>query len=746
MPQSEVVVSLSSFVKELALAWQKLSIYQSGHPERQQALDRAHAVLAGLVAPTGSLALGVSRESLLGPDEKLKSLPAKRLAAALYLLEVAVLRFEEGVERDELEHLLGFLPRGEIRASGRSLGTELQDVGVRHIVVEAVDFTGLLATDTLDGPGLTDGEDSLWDRILQRLLGEGRLTIEDSSLVEAGPGPFGQIQAAVDQVLERYGVNDGEIPSSEADSKTVEMVEMLEGIVGQTAGEALAEAGDDVEDDTDDEGGRLSTARHVGELLSAMPDGMRQGILDAAVRELVGREDAAPGLRSLGSAVSAAKMVGSLRRLRADEVVFDPRVVSVVDSLVIEASPERLGSGQRPDPDALAAELRSVFSDEDVDRAPLSGALDDRVFVELRRHVPVHAMFSDLSPYLETITDQHLQVDLSMMLIDLLQRPFLDDAQISSVISRQQETFKAMLASGRFGPATRIVEGLREMTSSGEQIKPVREAAERCLEGLREPNTLSGIVDVLGEVKKSDIGQVHQLIDLLGPTSIHQLLCVLGEESELSRRRHIFDLLASLGPSVVPASVALLDDSRWYMIRNILSLLRRVGEGLTLEVLQKTLSHEDSRVRIEAVKCLPELGAQITPALVEQVIGDDDLRVFEMALGVFGSARIGAATAPLVAFLQRPDPIGRLRRVRIRALQTLGEIGDAGVLQEIAPFFRSWFALVSTEERRAAFRSLELYQEADRSGWIKKGRLSPDATVREICRDLENGKPLGTGR
>jgi len=38
MLQSEVVVSLTSFVKELGLAWQKLAIYQPGHPERQQAL------------------------------------------------------------------------------------------------------------------------------------------------------------------------------------------------------------------------------------------------------------------------------------------------------------------------------------------------------------------------------------------------------------------------------------------------------------------------------------------------------------------------------------------------------------------------------------------------------------------------------------------------------------------------------------------------------------------------------------
>ncbi len=66
MPDIELVVSMTSFAAELALAWQKLSMYQEGHPERRQAIDRAHAVLTGLVAPTGSLALGVVRDSLIG--------------------------------------------------------------------------------------------------------------------------------------------------------------------------------------------------------------------------------------------------------------------------------------------------------------------------------------------------------------------------------------------------------------------------------------------------------------------------------------------------------------------------------------------------------------------------------------------------------------------------------------------------------------------------------------------------------
>ncbi len=739
MLKSEVVVSLTSFVTELAMAWQRLAMYQPGHPERKQALDRAHAVLAGLVAPTGSLALGVGRQALIGPDERLTSAPAARLAAALYVLEVAVLRFEEGVDCDELEHLLNLLPRSEAHSEGRDLRLELQQRDVRHIQVEAVDFSGLVATDSLEDEGIeAERDSSLWDRILQRLLNDQRFNVDPENCAAGGGSSFGQVQAVVGQVLESYGISGEDVGSLVQGSSALEVVETLSVVVGGAAAEEMIEA--------EDEGSRRSAARQVTELIGAMPKGMQHGILDAAVRELVVRNEAAPGLSSLGSAVSAAQMVGSLRRLRSDKVGFAPRVVAAVESLVAEGVKEIDRPNQLRDPDDLARQLRAVFSDEDIDRAPLAGDLDDRIFLELRRHVPVHAMFTDLSPYMDSITDQRLDVDLSMTLIDLLQRPFLDEKQIGWVIERQQEAFKVMLAGGRFVAATRIVEYLREQANSKEQIKPVREAAERCLAGLREPQTLSGIVDVLGEVKSSEIGLVHNLIELLGPTAIHQLLCVLGEESELSRRRHIFDLLISLGPAVVPASIGLLEDQRWYMIRNILSLLRQVGEGLTLEVLQKALAHEDSRVRIEAVKCMPELGTDMTPALVEQVLADEDPKVSEMAIGVFGSARISAAVQPLVDLLNKPDRMGRQRKLRLRALQALGEFGDAKILTQIAPFFRSWFAPVSVEERHAAYQSLSLYSEADRRPWLKKGRLSLDPVIREICRSLIGAEsPEGGG-
>ena len=56
---------------------------------------------------------------------------------------------------------------------------------------------------------------------------------------------------------------------------------------------------------------------------------------------------------------------------------------------------------------------------------------------------------------------------------------------------------------------------------------------------------------------------------------------------------------------------------------------------------------------------------------------------------------------------------------------------------QISQFFRSWFAVVTNEERHAAFETLRYYPEEARRPWLKKGRRAPDAKVREICRRLE---------
>lgn len=727
MAEDAPTVSLTSFVGELALAWQKLAIYQEGHPARDHAVGRAHSVLVRLIAPAGTLSLGVSQGGLLGPEEKLTSGAASRLAAALYLREVAVIRFEEGVEAAELEQLLELLPHRGVYQKDRLLADDLADCGVSHVIVETVDFTGLVATDSLDSAE-EERPESLWDRIIQRLLNDQRLAAVRAIRQEPGEGSLAKLLALINAVMERYGAEREEVPRPGATLERDEIMSALAGLIGRAIGDQTTE-------DADPEA-RRSTARHVTELLAALPEGLGEGALDSAMRKLVTNEGTAPGLLSLASAVSAAQMVGSLRRLRIDKISFSPALVSLLESLIAGAEPKAFGRELSREPESRARELRRIFADEDVDRVGPAAGFDERLFLDLRHHVPIHSRFADLDPYLDTLTRERETVLLSVTLANLLSQSVFGEGQVGWIVRQQEETFRSMLADGRLLTAARTVEAVVDLAANAPE-ESVREAAERCLEAFRQGETLATIVDSIGEMPVSSIPSFHRLIGLLGESAIRQLFLVLGDETDMSRRRRIFDLLASLGSAVAPAAVSLLDDPRWYMTRNILSLLRQVGATIDLKVFLKGIGHDDARVRHEAVKCIPELERNISPGLVERILEDPDPKVAEAAVGIFGRARIATASEPLVSLLQRPDPLGRHKKLRLKALTALGELGDPQVLPQIGRFFRSWFAVVSNEERHAAFESLRYYPEAARRPWLRKGRRALDATVRQICRQME---------
>jgi HEAT repeat protein len=712
----------------LVLAWQKLALYQEGHPARERAVERAHAVLVRLIAPTGNLALGVSRDALIGPEEKLSSAPASRLAAALYQREVALIRFQEGIEPEELEHLLCLLPRGVSIRNREPLATELAARGVRHVLVESVDFSDLVATDSLEDTGTVPREDSLWDRILQRLLADQRFSAGVPVEPDATSASAGQVIALINALLENRGATKGTRAVPGASVTSTEVLAALASLVGGTAREQVLEASDPEE--------QRSVVRHFAELLGVLPAELQQTALDAALREFATVDELAPAFLSFSGAVSAAQMIGSLRRLRSEGTPLSPRVLSLLQSLALEATPARLEEEPSEQPELLAQALQRVFGEGEMDEEELSAGVDERLSLELQLHTPIHARFADLDPYLETLTEPRLSIALATTLLDLLQRPVFDAEHTVWIVGRLQRVFRELLADGRFVTAVRIVESLRRAATAPGQPRSLREAAQRCLESLSELDSLSGLGDAFRAAGPPAVRSMRQLIKLLGPEALERLLIALGEEADLSKRRHIFDLLVALGPMVVPAALALIADSRWYVRRNMLSLLREVGQGLAPDVLRPALEHPEPRVRLEAVKCLPLATAEIPDDLVRKVIHDADARVAEAAVSTLGSARVAAASEPLVELLSHPDPFALQTQLRIRALQALGEIGDPSVLPRIGKCFRSWFAVVSTEEVHAAYETLRLYPEPARRRWVAKGRRAPDATVRQICRRL----------
>lgn len=125
---------------------------------------------------------------------------------------------------------------------------------------------------------------------------------------------------------------------------------------------------------------------------------------------------------------------------------------------------------------------------------------------------------------------------------------------------------------------------------------------------------------------------LRSLATRMGPEAIDPLLDVLTESDSRAVRRKVFDVLTTLGPAVSDRAVARLDDGRWYVVRNMLALLQRVGAvPRDFDPVQYTW-YEDRRVRREALALAMRDEGPREWALA-QALSDEDERLVRMALG-----------------------------------------------------------------------------------------------------------------
>jgi len=109
-----------------------------------------------------------------------------------------------------------------------------------------------------------------------------------------------------------------------------------------------------------------------------------------------------------------------------------------------------------------------------------------------------------------------------------------------------------------------------------------------------------------------DLSAAQMLLPMLELRSLPVLLEVLELSGDRRIRRLVFDRLVQMGPDIGPLVLARMDDAPWYMLRNLLALLREVqtttpggmGGKLPHGKMSELMNHPHVKVRQEALRLL----------------------------------------------------------------------------------------------------------------------------------------------
>ena len=746
--------TLFEVVSALVTAWRNLSVYPEGHPARSSALATAHARLRATLATASPLVFGIAHDSLLSGGKKLETLHVRPFARALYRRNGGLLRFEEDLEPAELERFLTLLGDTSPSRDRALTGEELEAAGITHIQVSAIDYSALATTTDISETPHEEG--SLWEGLLQNLL-EGQSVSQGgasvprerysaetiASLFRGGAGAGGPAGGGPGG---GGGGAGGPGPGRDASPGGATGVAGGPGRptgarLGMAAAHTLASlVGSRLAGADRDERERL--APQIIQLLRALPGEVRDPVLTAAMRVLATDEGAGEQLARLAGALPPADVLRGLRRLAREQGRLSSHALRMAPALADTHEEEGAAPGgaaaapaAAPLPADLAA-MAALFRDEDVDRY---NPEDHRALLAQKPTVDLTAIAVEvaadpdaLGP--DTESDDAIERRLVTTLFDMT--AVAPDIVRPLILGRLREIYLRALQLTHFAQAIGIVRAVRELAADPGQAERTA-ALDEFLGSLGDAPTLAALVVASRQPGGPPFVQVQTLVLALGGSAARGLLEALAAEPDRGRRLRLIELAASLGPAIVPQTRRLLADPRWYVVRNMVLLLRRVQDRSAMSEILRCADHPDLRVRLEAIRALFAFDSKVPRDLLARTIHHPDPRLAEAAVLLTGQHGITQASDLLVGILLRWDFLGRRRSLRLKALRALADLGDPAVLPRLARFFREWpFPLVALEERRAAYRLLASYDASTRAPLVAQGARSRDALIRDICRGL----------
>ena len=713
------------FVRSLALTWKNLISYPPGHPALVNSLSQVHRRLSELRGPAGDVTLGIATDGLIYGSTKIDAAAAQKFAQALHTRGVAVIRLSSATTPADVEMFLRVLAAGAPADQKRRIWEDLTAAGVVNIHLEPVNYAALHLSEEIEKREEEKRFPSLWEEILRALLANQRFSerLEKGRRIETTE----ELAQLIAETL------DAEAPPAEFDPDATfgirlaaaqhddnPFLDLLTTTIGNQIRESIGLK-------------RQNSLEQAIQLIRSLPVRLRKAVLRAVVEALAASDRAPALLRDLTAELPPDEVLDALRYL-ATMGKLSSQGMSLLESLAMVQSSAR-GAAQSP---AVVSELVSLFAEDDVDR--FNPEEHQAVLKTVAVYIPVvppEAMSSllQLGDRADTVAESGVTRQLSEVLTDLLEDS--RDKRPDGVLRRMESLFHIHVSRGDFGDALRLLDQLKRI-GERDKSEDVRKAVSDGLARLAGGTTVKELVGSIHQAAPEKAKEIQQLLAALGASARRNLLIALAEEPNRSRRRRLFDFIAALGPVIVPEVTSLLGDDRWYVVRNMILLLRAVQDRSSLPEIRKLARHEDLRVKIEAIKTLFTFDANVPRNLVDELFTERDPKLAQTAVTLVGQYGLKEGVGPLLRILEGSDILGANRMLRIRALRALGDIGEAQALASLDRFFTaSLWPWPSKEERLAAWESLAKYPQEARGPFVERGLQSSDPQIRQLCARLQ---------
>lgn len=201
-----------------------------------------------------------------------------------------------------------------------------------------------------------------------------------------------------------------------------------------------------------------------------------------------------------------------------------------------------------------------------------------------------------------------------------------DDQQtLVETIGICEKVLDEMLNAGAFAAAADFIHWLRTMQEERRETKPA--FAARLAEFFQHAGDfrrMERLTEIINQQQMVDTGALEMYLEALGWESFAHIIGMLGKLVSKSARLMVCEYLARHGKNNLAIIGGALRDKHWYVARNAVMILGRIGGDRALGYLSGTVTHPDKRVRAETIRALTAIRTEAAVEMLCRFLNDPD--------------------------------------------------------------------------------------------------------------------------
>ena len=688
---------LADTVIELNISRRSVGFYPREHPIIRDAIERAYQHLQKLFEIRHGITLGIAKDTLVVDEYILdrKNPVFREFAGVLHAKGIAAIAFTSGLKQAELVRLHEIITSRE-GPMGKELA-EQAEKEIAHITLSPIDFNSFFFVEGAQRGSATTGD--IWEDYIYGLLegklfegdGPGILSIPEEAVADAVNAAVSEDtgQETYDRVITAYIRKKGETKMSrEALTKFFSFVERLRPEIKR---QFLTRTGARLSEDIGE----------VEAIISDMTSESFQKIADLLT------EHASLIPTTLKNLIDK---LSSIKQVKTSYFDFLGSNSAVLDDI------------------ELGDDVIKLFS-EDNFHAYVNKEYQKELEIMLQTKTK-----DSFNTYLfgkqceeESIDHAAFEIMLELLSTDLIT---LED--YLTIIARLSDFVDIFIETGRFGEVLDMYNSLSSQVPDG---KFRDEAANMVAQFFHSPEFISKLIDAFKVWGRKERDGTIRLATALKSLTVTPLLDALIEEQDPSIRKFLISVLEAIGSDVVPPAVKRLNDSRWYVIRNMISLIRACDGKNEVDKVRTFVKHQNVEVSMEALKTLLQFRTADAGLHLRSCLQSESVDVRQGAIRLAGNFRIRDAVPYLIKFVEKRDLLGTESFFKKDALKALGEIGDSRAIDALLKIYQAKSLMYqgALEELKVEiFKNLNNYPFESAKKLIDLGLSSKNAEIRTL--------------